>query len=211
MWTLPRWCQIALTSDEHSWCDRNSCLPGFPIFTVDHNNFTIWHPHHRYFTADTLPLIQYECLSVHPLPLPTLPILDTQHHICCFIVSSCWPDAFLANNAETSHSWFPSTKLPAMEAGSSTTPPSSSVDKNCREQLIIYLLDHAVELVNTFGWLWIRFYIASGVVGLIMNEILKPIVIFLARKAYNVNWFSKFDFEYAKLIEDIEHFAGIGS
>ncbi|CAI7661817.1 unnamed protein product [Penicillium crustosum] len=83
--------------------------------------------------------------------------------------------------------WFPSTKLPAMEAGSSTTPPSSSVDKNCREQLILYLLDHAVELVNTFGWLWIRFYIASGVVGLIMNEILKPIVIFLARKAYNVN------------------------
>ncbi|KAJ5695913.1 hypothetical protein N7536_006325 [Penicillium majusculum] len=71
--------------------------------------------------------------------------------------------------------WFPSTTLPAMEA----------VLVFRRQTLQIhYLLDHAVEIVNTFGWLWIRFCIASGVVSLTMNEILKPIVIFLARKAY---------------------------
>ncbi|KAJ5617069.1 hypothetical protein N7537_002183 [Penicillium hordei] len=78
------------------------------------------------------------------------------------------------------------TTLPAIKAGPNTTPLGSSVDKNCREQLLLYFLDHAVEIVNIFGWLWIRFYIASGVVRLVMDEI-------------------------AKLIEDTELFAGIGS
>lgn len=75
-----------------------------------------------------------------------------------------------------------------MEADSSTSPPESSVDKHCRDQLIHYLLDHAVELVTIFGWLWIRFSIAYGIVRLVMDEILRPIVVFLARKAYGYRY-----------------------
>ncbi|CRL28353.1 unnamed protein product [Penicillium camemberti] len=56
-----------------------------------------------------------------------------------------------------------------MEADYSTTPPGSSVDKHCRDQLILYLPDHAVDLVNIFGWLWIRFSIAYGIVRLGSN------------------------------------------
>lgn len=91
---------------------------------------------------------------------------------------------WLANNAETSHSWFPSTTIPAMEADSSTTPLGSSIDKNCREQLILYLLDHIVEIVNTFAWLWIRFYIVYRTASLVVDDLMKPIVICLAKKAY---------------------------
>ncbi|CAI7645671.1 unnamed protein product, partial [Penicillium viridicatum] len=65
-----------------------------------------------------------------------------------------------------------------------TTPLGSSIDKNCREQLILYLLDHIVEIVNTFAWLWIRFYIVYRTASLVVDDLMKPIVICLAKKAY---------------------------
>ncbi|KAJ5977901.1 hypothetical protein N7501_001243 [Penicillium viridicatum] len=66
-----------------------------------------------------------------------------------------------------------------------TTPFEwSSIDKNCKEQLVLYLLDHIVEIVNTFAWLWIRFYIVYRTASLVMDDLMKPIAICLAKKAY---------------------------
>ena len=62
------------------------------------------------------------------------------------------------------------------------------VDKQCREQVILYLLENATQIINTMGWLWIRFYLVWRSLKFCMDEIvvrlMVPLVVSLATNAY---------------------------
>jgi hypothetical protein len=61
---------------------------------------------------------------------------------------------------------------------------SSVVDQQCTEQIIAYLLDNAVEILDALFWLWVRFYIIWRTISLFVDGIIFPAIILLAKKAY---------------------------
>ncbi|KGO40943.1 hypothetical protein PEX2_015480 [Penicillium expansum] len=89
---------------------------------------------------------------------------------------------------------FSSPILPTMTTDPDTTTlVSSVVDKHCKVQLVVYLFENAPQIVNTFGWLWIRFYIAYRFVDFVIDEIVGPIAVFLAKKTHRAfcrYWFA---------------------
>lgn len=72
-----------------------------------------------------------------------------------------------------------------MGSGPEMTPlVSPSVEKKCIEQLLVYLLANAPQILDTCGWLFIRFYILWKIITLMADVFLKPFVVFIAKKAY---------------------------
>ncbi|KAJ5200282.1 hypothetical protein N7491_008917 [Penicillium cf. griseofulvum] len=79
----------------------------------------------------------------------------------------------------------PSLTLLAMGDGNDPVPRVSSVvDKQCSEQVVVYLLENAVQIMDTLVWLWFRFYIIWHAISLLMDGIIVPAIILLAKKAY---------------------------
>ncbi|KAI2732236.1 hypothetical protein CBS147332_1375 [Penicillium roqueforti] len=78
-----------------------------------------------------------------------------------------------------------------LQATTDTAPPTV-VDKHCREQVILYLLENSPQIINTFGWLGIRFYLVWRHVKFCVDDLVKPLVMSLATTAYrafNRFWF----------------------
>ncbi|OQE32870.1 hypothetical protein PENFLA_c001G04514 [Penicillium flavigenum] len=79
----------------------------------------------------------------------------------------------------------PSLTSLVVEFDQETTPlVSPPVDKECIEQVYKYLFQNSGYIVDAWGWIFIRFYIAWHVVSFVMDEVVKPIVKSLAKKAY---------------------------
>ncbi|KXG47661.1 uncharacterized protein PGRI_015310 [Penicillium griseofulvum] len=79
----------------------------------------------------------------------------------------------------------PSLTLLAMGYGNDPVPRVSSViDQQCTEQIIEYVIDNAVQILDALFWLWIRFYIIWRTISLFLDDIIVPATILLAKKTY---------------------------
>jgi hypothetical protein len=72
-----------------------------------------------------------------------------------------------------------------VEFDQETTPlVGPPVDKECIEQVYKYLFKNAGYIIDACGWTFVRFYIAWHFVSFVMDDVVKPIVKSLAKKAY---------------------------
>ncbi|CAI7593578.1 unnamed protein product [Penicillium glandicola] len=90
--------------------------------------------------------------------------------------------AFFADYAKTSHSLLPSPTLLSPQIDPGATP--STVDRQCEEQVLIYLLENVPTILEVFGWLTLRVYILWRLAHFIAQEVMEPIAAFYVKKAY---------------------------
>ncbi|OQE44517.1 hypothetical protein PENCOP_c002G06962 [Penicillium coprophilum] len=78
----------------------------------------------------------------------------------------------------------PSLLLQAIGCEHKAHPISSAVNKQCREQVFLYLLENAPEIFDRLFWVWFRVYFVMSAISLIWIEIVVPLLIMLVKKAY---------------------------